>query len=168
MENYSIVDISSLLIYLLDIVVPINLSSLGLIVSIIRLFASLKKIEKLEYLYISSSEREQYYSLFKIIVTNFAIGHVLSILLNLMAGVSPQESWWTKINISSAPWSSKYIWGYYWGTNIMLTVGFGDLAANNVYEALILVFIETFSCITLAYNISSVGSLIGEIKQSEE
>lgn len=50
----------------------------------------------------------------------------------------------------------------------MLTVGFGDLAANNVYEALILVFIETFSCITLAYNISSVGSLIGEIKQSEE
>jgi hypothetical protein len=154
--------------YLVEVLVPVNISLVGLIASIIRLVDSWRKFEKLEYLYITSTEREQYYSLFKIIVTNFAIGHVLSILLNLMAGLSPRQSWWMKIDIVSHPWLNKYIWGYYWGTNIMLTVGFGDLSANNVNEALILVFIETFSCITLAYNISSVGSLIGEIRQSQE
>jgi hypothetical protein len=50
-----------------------------------------------------------------------------------MAGLS-HENWYMKINITAKdPWFVKYIWGYYWGTNIMLTVGFGDLAANNYY-----------------------------------
>ena len=73
-----------------------------------------------------------------------------------------------KIDIVKAHWLTKYIWGYYWGTNIMLTVGFGDLAASNEYEAIILVFIETFSCITLAYNISYVGALISQINEKDE
>ena len=50
----------------------------------------------------------------------------------------------------------------------MLTVGFGDLSATNYLEALILIFIETFSCITLAYNISAVGSIISELQNSEQ
>ena len=46
------------------------------------------------------------------------------------------------------------------GTNIMLTVGFGDISATNTTEAIFLIFIETLSCITLAYNISCLGSII--------
>ena len=81
-----------------------------------------------------------------------------------MSSLDQSSNWYYKINIQNSPWFVKYIWGYYWGTNIMLTVGFGDLAANNYYEAIILVFIETFSCITLAYNISYVGAVIGSIR----
>lgn len=73
------------------------------------------------------------------------------------------ENWVTKLGIDDESWFIKYIWGYYWGTNIMLTVGFGDISATNYHEAIILIFIETFSCITLAYNISYVGALIGSI-----
>ena len=50
----------------------------------------------------------------------------------------------------------------------MLTVGFGDLRATNSIEACLLIFIETISCITLAYNISCVGAIIGEIKAENE
>lgn len=85
-----------------------------------------------------------------------------------MAYLSSQNNWWMKLNIVEADWFAKYTWGYYWGTNIMLTVGFGDLSATNQYEAIVLVFIETFSCITLAYNISSVGQLIGLISEKDE
>jgi hypothetical protein len=46
----------------------------------------------------------------------------------------------------------------------MLTVGFGDISATNYYEAFALIFIEAFSCITLAYNISYVGALIGSLR----
>lgn len=49
----------------------------------------------------------------------------------------------------------------------MLTVGFGDLAASNYKEAVCLTFIETFSCILLAYNINCVGNLISNIRQQD-
>lgn len=82
-----------------------------------------------------------------------------------MASLSPEEqNWYSKVNIQNEAWQIKYVWGYYWGANIMLTVGFGDISASNTVEAVALIFIETISCITLAYNISCVGSIIGEIK----
>lgn len=115
-------------------------------------------------MFINSSEKERYYGLIKVFITNFAIGHILSILLNLMATINDAENWYIKSGIQHSAWYIKYIWGYYWGTNIMLTVGFGDISATNHYEAIILVFIETFSCVTLAYNISHVGALIQSIR----
>ena len=42
-----------------------------------------------------------------------------------------ENSWLAKINASSAPWYEQYSWAYYGGTTIMLTVGFGDVAAAN-------------------------------------
>lgn len=45
----------------------------------------------------------------------------------------------------------------------MLTVGFGDLTATNVTEALTLIFIETISCMVLAYNIANVSKIIDKI-----
>ncbi len=46
----------------------------------------------------------------------------------------------------------------------MLTVGFGDICATNYHEAIVLIFIEIFSCITLSYNINYVGSLISSLR----
>jgi hypothetical protein len=64
-------------------------------------------------------------------------------------------------------WSEKYIWGYYWATTIMLTVGFGDITPRNSSEALCMIFIETMSCIVLAYNINRVGTIIQKIRSYE-
>lgn len=48
-----------------------------------------------------------------------------------MANFSPHENWITlKVGLE-VPWYELYAWAYYWGTTIMLTVGFGDLCATN-------------------------------------
>jgi hyperpolarization activated cyclic nucleotide-gated potassium channel 2 len=69
--------------------------------------------------------------------------------------------------LDNSPWFEKYVWSYYWGTNIMLTVGFGDIVATTYQEAVCLIFIETFSCLVLAYNINCVGSLISNIRAQD-
>lgn len=46
-------------------------------------------------------------------------------------GSTNEQSWYDKHEIRNNPWIDKYIWGYYWGTTIMLTVGFGDICASN-------------------------------------
>jgi hypothetical protein len=49
----------------------------------------------------------------------------------------------------------------------MLTVGFGDIVASTYQEAICLIFIETVSCLALAYNINCVGALISNIRAQD-
>lgn len=55
----------------------------------------------------------------------------MSLCLNGMALINSEENWLIKHNLDMAPWHIKYIWGIYWGTITMLTVGFGDFVATN-------------------------------------
>lgn len=81
-----------------------------------------------------------------------------------MGTLQEESGWYDIMQIRDNPWIDKYVWGYYWGTTIMLTVGFGDISATNTTEAISLIFIETLSCIILAYNINCVGLLINKMK----
>lgn len=103
-----------------------------MLIALFKLKNNMKRFESFEFIFVKTNSRELYYGLIKVFLLNFSIGHVLSIFLNLMAGLSPDgQNWYQKVNIVEEPWFSKYIWGYYWGTNIMLTVGFGDISATN-------------------------------------
>ena len=74
---------------------------------------------------------EQYWGLTKVFLLNFAFSHFLSLLLITMANIEPETSWLQKIGQFDSEWIVQYIWGYYWGTTIMLTVGFGDVTPGN-------------------------------------
>ncbi len=84
---------------------------------------------------------EQYWGLMKVLSTNFAYAHFIAILLLMMSWLDEDESWMTTKNILDSPWYEQYSWAYYWGTTIMLTVGFGDISAANYKEAICLVLI---------------------------
>lgn len=58
-----------------------------------------------------------------------------------MANISTTMNWQIAKGIADAGWFEKYVWGYYWGANIMLTVGFGDIVASTYQEALCLILI---------------------------
>jgi hypothetical protein len=66
----------------------------------------------------------------KVFLFNFCFAHILAILLNAIANINPQYNWQTVKQIDNAWWVEKYVWAYYWGANIMLTVGFGDIVAS--------------------------------------
>lgn len=84
---------------------------------------------------------EQYWSLVKIAFFNICFAHILAIILNTMAQIDPNDNWYQNKGISNLPWFPKYVWAAYWGVNIMMTVGFGDISAVNHIEALCLIFI---------------------------
>lgn len=79
----------------------------------------------------TSIYKEQYFELVSVIVTNLCFAHIMSLCLNGMALINSEENWLIKHNLDMAPWHIKYIWGIYWGTITMLTVGFGDFVATN-------------------------------------
>lgn len=59
---------------------------------------------------------------------------MLAIILTAMGSIKANHtSWLTVKGIEDAPWFVRYVWAYYWGTTIMLTIGFGDIVATT-YE----------------------------------
>jgi hypothetical protein len=100
LKNDFLIDFLSILGYTLDLFLNSDLILIVTFLSLVKLISNKKKFEKFEYIYISSSGQQQYYGLIKIFLTNFVIGHILSILLNLMADFSEKDNWWNKIDIS--------------------------------------------------------------------
>jgi len=69
--------------------------------------------------------------------------------------------------IDLSPWYQQYLWSYYFGTTIILTIGFGDLHAANYIEATFIIFVSFFACVFFGYNINCIGNLINSIRQDE-
>ena len=161
------IDVLSLLILFIDNYQQIEAMLYLRLFIIAKLPQCLEKLEKLEVYFIKNYYHEQYWSLLKVLIFNFVFAHILAILLTAMADTGEEKTWHSVIGIKNASWFEQYVWAYYWGCNIMLTVGFGDIAASNYKEALCLIFIEIVSVMCLAYNINSVGTLISNIRSQD-
>lgn len=82
-------------------------------------------------MFITNFYYQQYWSLIKVFLFNFSFAHFLAICLILMATIDDSTNWMIKKGIDDNQWYERYAWSYYWATTIMLTVGFGDIAATN-------------------------------------
>lgn len=80
--------------------------------------------------FIRNYHNEQYWSLIKVFLFNFCFAHILAIALTAMANLDPADNWLITHKLDDAVWYERYVWAYYWGTNVMLTVGFGDFVAT--------------------------------------
>jgi hypothetical protein len=162
-----VVDAVNILILLVDLNVSADFMQYFRLFIVTKLPQCLEKMERLEVAFIKTYHNEQYWSLVKVVLFNFCFAHVLAVFLSAMPRIDPQNNWHRAKGISDAGWFPQYIWAYYWGVNIMLTVGFGDLTATSYQEALCLVFIEIVSVMCLAYNINWIGTLISNIRAQD-
>lgn len=73
------------------------------------------------------------------------------------------RTWLTKNGIQTETLFIKYLYSLYWSTVTILTVGYGDIAANNAEEVVFVIFTVVVGCVVFAYIINSIGNIIGEI-----
>lgn len=168
LSNNLVIDVLSFMILLLDISGDFRIISYLRLFIVFKLPQCLSKIDKLEVYFIQNMYNEQYWNLAKVFIVNFCYAHIIALFLAAMASLDTGNNWMIGKGIEGAGWIERYVWSYYWATNIMLTVGFGDLAAHNYKEAICLIFIETFSCIVMAYNINCMGTIISNIRAEDQ
>lgn len=138
------------------------------LVYLIKAPKALNRIDLLEIVLIQNCYNEEYWKLVKVFLFNYTFAHIVCVLLILMAKLNPQNNWIKSNNLAALPWGERYIWAYYWATNIILTVGFGDIHAVTSLEAGCMILLEMMSCIILTYNINTVGNIIRKITSYDE
>lgn len=99
---------------------------------------------------------------------NFMVAHVMASILLVMGRINLENNWLIDQKIDQAFWWHKYFCAFYWGTTIMMTVGFGDFLPVVIEEIIVVSFLEMGSCILLGYNISEIGHLIGLLREKDE
>lgn len=73
----------------------------------------------------------------------------------------------TVAGVFQDPWYEKYVWSYYFGTTIILTIGFGDIHASNYVEAFFIITISFFAVVFFGYNINYIGNRINSIREDK-
>lgn len=94
------------------------------------------------------------WGLVKICLSNIIFAHFMASFILAMSRIDMEKNWMTRVGVDQEYWHVKYFYAFYWGTTIMMTVGFGDVLPGNPREVIITSFLEMFSCILLGYNIS--------------
>lgn len=75
-------------------------------------------------------------------------------------------TWVEKSEISYSSDFDLYIYGWYWGSTMLTTVGFGDITPGNKYEAFLVSFLEVLCCAVFGYCINYIGSLVSVLGES--
>lgn len=57
----------------------------------------------------------------------------------------------------------QYLYSLYWSAVTIMTVGYGDISAQNITELIFSIFTIIFGCGLFAYFINSIGLIVGDI-----
>lgn len=121
---------------------------------ILEFMRSVSELVNLEAAYIHSRKISMIWRLFKIVIFNLILAHIVATILLGMSYLDPNQSWIVKYGIEGAPWYVYYIISFYWGTIIVTTIGFGDISCGNWREAIVISIIVMFTSIILGFNLS--------------
>lgn len=56
----------------------------------------------------------------------------------------------------------------YWSATMITTTGFGDYAATNQQEAVVIAILEFVSSVVLVYNINLIGTIVMQIREADQ
>jgi energy-coupling factor transporter transmembrane protein EcfT len=88
-----IIDAINILILIVNQFAPDEIMQYFRLFIITKLPQCLEKMERLEVTFIKTYYKEQYWSLFKVVLFNFCFAHIIAIFLSAMADINPQDNW---------------------------------------------------------------------------
>jgi hypothetical protein len=106
--------------------------------------------------------------LFKIVVFNLILAHIVATILLGIRYLDPEKSWTVKYGIEGSSWYVYYVTAYYWGTIIVTTIGFGDISCGNWREAIVVSIIVMFTSIILGFNLSEFNNIFSNLRASSQ
>ena len=81
-------------------------------------------------------------------------------LIGVVTKKNGYPNWIDTRGLSDSNTRTRYLSAFYWSAVTTMTVGYGDIIPENVYEIAFVTFSVLFGCGTFAYYINKVGQII--------
>ncbi|CAD8093139.1 unnamed protein product [Paramecium sonneborni] len=130
-----------------------------------------KKIRKFEEIFATKAGYIQLTNLLQLIITVFYFAHLMSCIwyyVGMKSLNSYELSWTTKLQLNSQDTLSYYLYSFYWATTTMVTVGYGDISAQNNYEVLCATILMIFSTGMFAFAINKIGDIFTNMDTEQQ
>ncbi|CAK61027.1 unnamed protein product (macronuclear) [Paramecium tetraurelia] len=104
------------------------------------------------------------YDLIRLIYVILYESHICCCGLFYVGLLNKEASWLLSNGLVNETWIIKYLSTFYWSIITMTTIGYGDIAPQNILEKTFLIFVAIFSCCTFGYSINCIGQSIGQLQ----
>ena len=104
----------------------------------------------------------------KLLLYSLFLAHTIACLWHLCAKLNPDKNWLKSIKIQEEEPVIKYIYSLYWTVVTIMTVGYGDISAQNEYEVLFSIFSIIFGCGLYGFILNSIGMILQNNHKKEE
>lgn len=144
----------------LDLIFLIRISNINTI---------LKRIE--EFLQLRGKQ-EGIFQLLKLVAKLLFLAHLSACLWHFLGDwevkTGVMNNWIVIKGLDHEKWTIRYIYSLYFAIVTMMTVGYGDISAQNSTECAFNVFIIVYGCAVFAYTINDIGEIFKEMYHEEK
>ncbi|KAM3130500.1 hypothetical protein pb186bvf_017409 [Paramecium bursaria] len=139
--------------------------------NILFFFFNLRKFQQVIQNYQESSiSINDKINLIELILTVLVLAHFMACIwfsVGIYSLNYYDESWILKSNLQDQQLFTQYCYSFYWAATTMVTVGYGDITAQNLYEVICSFILIFFSSGIFAFIINSIGVILNNINQSQ-
>ena len=104
----------------------------------------------------------------KLLLYSLFLAHNIACLWHLCSKLNPHKNWLVSMKIQNESNFTKYIYSLYWTIVTIMTVGYGDISAQNEYEALFSIFSIIFGSGLYGFILNSIGVILQNNQKKDQ